>query len=316
VSTLWLVATPIGNMADLAPRAVEILSSVALVCCEDSRRTGLLLQRAGVRAARLAVCNEHTERSCTADVLAVLDGGGDVAVVSDAGSPGISDPGESMVRAVLDGGHAVSAVPGPTAAIMALTTSGLPAGRFVFEGFLPRKGRERSARLAEIAAERRTTVLYEAPHRVARTIDDLRAACGDDRAVVVARELTKLHEEVLRGRLGDIDLGAPRGEYVLVLAGAAEPATATDDVVTAQLRAALAAGASTRDAADEVSARTGRRRREVYDLALALDHAEPAAPAQPETIENGNGPAAGRADVPGDAPRDGSADGPADRAGR
>jgi 16S rRNA (cytidine1402-2'-O)-methyltransferase len=287
MSTLWLVATPIGNMADLPPRAVDTLSSVALVCCEDTRRTGLLLQRAGVRASRLAVCNEHTEAACADEVVAVLGAGGDVAVVSDAGTPGVSDPGERLVRAAIEHGHTVSAVPGPTAAIVALTVSGLPAGRFAFEGFLPRKGRERATRLAEIAAERRTTVIYEAPHRARRTIDDLRAACGDDRSIVVARELTKLHEEVVRGRLGEIDLGEPRGEYVFVLAGAPPPDAADDAEVVAQLRAALAGGASTRDAAGHVAARTGRRRREVYDLALSLDRSDGRSPDERSPDERG-----------------------------
>jgi 16S rRNA (cytidine1402-2'-O)-methyltransferase len=270
MSTLWLVATPIGNMDDLTPRAIHTLGTVALVCCEDTRRTGLLLQRSGVRANRLAVCNEHTEGRCADDVLAVLDAGDDVALVSDAGSPGVSDPGERLVRSCLDRGHTVSAIPGPTAAIMALTISGLPTGRFVFEGFLPRKGRERAERLDEIGHERRTTVLYEAPHRVQRTLDDLRSACGADRMVVVARELTKLHEETIRGRLGDIDVGEPRGEYVLVVDGAPEPPPATDADVEAELRAELASGASRRDAATVVAQRTGRRKREVYELARSI----------------------------------------------
>lgn len=270
MSTLWLVATPIGNMGDLSPRAVETLATAELVCCEDTRRTGLLLQRAGVRARRLAVCNEHTETTCATEVVRVLDGGADVAVVSDAGSPGISDPGERLVATVLEHGHTVSVVPGPTAAIAALTISGLPTDRFVFEGFLPRKGRERTARLAEIARERRTTVVYEAPHRIVRTLGDLRDACHDDRTIVVTRELTKLHEETIHATLTDVDVGEPRGEYVLVLAGAPAPAGATDAEVRDLLAAELADGATTRDAATTVAERTARRRREVYELALAL----------------------------------------------
>ena len=272
MACLWLVATPIGNLDDLAPRAIEILSTVGLVCCEDTRRTGRLLQHAGIRAERLTVCNEHTEASCTDDALDVLAAGRDVAVVSDAGTPGISDPGTRLVAAAVSAGHRVSAVPGPSAAIMALTISGLPTDRFCFEGFLPRKGVERSRRLAEIATERRTTVLYEAPHRIERTIADLREACGDDRMVVVARELTKLYEEVLRGPLGGIELGGGRGEYVVVLAGAADAGPADDDVVRAALRRALGAGERTRDAATAVARQTGRRRREVYDLAVELAH--------------------------------------------
>lgn len=271
MSTLWLIATPIGNLGDLAPRAVEVLAIAELVCCEDTRRTGLLLQRSGIRANRLAVCNEHTEHDRIDDVLQVLDGGGDVAIVSDAGTPGISDPGERLVRAVAVTPHTVSAVPGPTAAVMALTISGLDASRFTFEGFIPRKGRERTSRLSEIASEPRTVVLYEAPHRARRTLDDLRDVCGPDRSVVVTRELTKLHEEVVRGTLGDIDIGEPRGEYVFVVAGKpTESSPADDPAVIAALTDALNDGASTRDAAAEVSAATGRSKRDVYELALGL----------------------------------------------
>lgn len=272
MSTLWLVATPIGNLGDLSPRAVDVLAHVGLICCEDTRRTGLLLQHAGVRADRLAVCNDHTEVARVADALDVLGGGRDVAIVSDAGTPGISDPGERIVRAAIDAGYDVSAVPGPSAAIMALTISGLAAERFVFEGFIPRKGSDRAARLAEIAAERRTTVIYEAPHRVLRTLDDLRDVCGDDRVVVVTRELTKLYEEVVRGPLGTIDIGGPRGEYVLVLDGAPiDDRPITDDDVRNALRDEIAAGSSTRDAAAVVAKDVGRPKREVYALALGLD---------------------------------------------
>ena len=272
MSTLWLVATPIGNLGDLSPRAVDVLAHVGLICCEDTRRTGLLLQHAGVRAGRLEVCNDHTEVARVADALDVLGGGRDVAIVSDAGTPGISDPGARIVRAAIDAGYDVSAVPGPSAAIMALTISGLAAERFVFEGFIPRKGSERAARLAEIAAERRTTVIYEAPHRVLRTLDDLRDVCGDDRVVVVTRELTKLYEEVVRGPLGTIDIGGPRGEYVLVLDGAPiDDRPITDDDVRNALRGEIAAGSSTRDAAAVVAKDVGRPKREVYALALGLD---------------------------------------------
>jgi len=271
MSTLWLVATPIGNLADLAPRAVDVLSHVGLICAEDTRRTGLLLQHAGIRAERMAVCNDHTEVDRIDDVLRVLGGGRDAAIVSDAGTPGISDPGTRVVRAVIDAGYNVSAVPGPSAAIMALTISGLATDRFVFEGFLPRKGVERATRMAEIVDEHRTIVLYEAPHRALRTLADLRQACGDDRMIVVTRELTKLHEEVVRGRLGDIDIGGPRGEYVFVLEGApVDDEPVDDDTVRVALRDELEAGSSTRDAAAVVAKRVGRPKRDVYELAIAL----------------------------------------------
>lgn len=269
--TLHLVATPIGNLGDLSPRAVDTLAAAALVCCEDTRRTGRLLQHAGIRAARLAVCNEHTEASRIADVLEVLGDGDDVALVSDAGTPGISDPGERLVRAVLDAGFDVSAVPGPAAAVTALVVSGLSTGRYVFEGFLPRSGRDRSQRIAEIAAERRTTVIYEAPHRIVRTIADLTEACGDDRPVAVARELTKRFEEVQRGTLGSIAVGEPRGEYVVVLGGApVDDAPPDDDAIRAALRERLGAGTTTRDAVAEVTRELAVPKRQVYALATTL----------------------------------------------
>lgn len=271
MSTLWLVSTPIGNLGDLTPRAVEVLDAADLVCCEDTRRTGILLQHAGIRATRTAVANEHTEFDRIAEVLDVLGAGGDVAVVSDAGSPGISDPGERLVRAAIDAGHDVSATPGPTAAMTALTISGLPTARFVFEGFLPRKGRDRAQRLAEIADESRTIVLYESPHRISRTIDDLREVCDPDRPIAVARELTKLHEEVVRGTVGEIDIDEPRGEYVVVLGGLTRPdEPVDDDTIREALRARLSHGTSVRDASAAVSKELGRPKREVYALALAL----------------------------------------------
>ena len=269
---LVLVATPIGNLGDLSPRAVEALATAALVCCEDTRRTGRLLQHAGVRAQRLAVANDHTELARINEVLDVLSAGGDVAVVTDAGTPGVSDPGERLVRAAIDAGFDVTAVPGPAAVVMAVTVSGLPTARFVFEGFLPRSGRERGERIAEIAAERRTSVLYEAPHRIQRTLADLRAACGDDRPVAVCRELTKLYEEVVRGTLGDISIDEPRGEYVVVLAGVpAAVAPIDDDAIRAALRSEITAGSSKKDAVAAVSKRLGAARKTVYALAVTLD---------------------------------------------
>lgn len=268
---LVLVGTPIGNLGDLAPRAVEALAAADLVCCEDTRRTGRLLQHAGVRAAALRVVNDHTEAAAVADVVDRLGRGEVVAVVSDAGMPGISDPGEQLVAAAVAAGAVVEVVPGPSAAITGLVASGLPAGRFAFEGFLPRKGSGRTERIAEVAGERRTVVLYEAPHRVARTLADLAAACGGERRVVLARELTKLHEETWRGTLAEAvaHVGAvePRGEYVVVLDGAPAPAAVTDAEVRDALAAARAGGATTRDAVAEVVARLGVAKRRAYDLA-------------------------------------------------
>jgi 16S rRNA (cytidine1402-2'-O)-methyltransferase len=268
---LVLVGTPIGNLGDLPPRAAEELARADVVACEDTRRTGRLLAHIGVRAPKLVVVNDHTEAGVVHDVLARLDRGERVALVSDAGMPGISDPGERLVAAASSAGHRVEVVPGPSAAITALVTSGLPAGRFVFEGFLPRKGSGRTERLTAVAAERRTVVLYEAPHRVARTLADLVEVCGPTRRVVLARELTKLHEELWRGSLAAAVAWCaekePRGEHVLVLDGAPEPVAATDDDVRAAVAAARGRGASTRDAVDEVAASLGLPKRRVYALA-------------------------------------------------
>jgi len=266
-----LVGTPIGNLNDLSPRAVEALGAADVVCCEDTRRTGRLLQHIGVRAPSLRVVNDHTEEAAVADVVACLDRGEVVAVVSDAGMPGISDPGERLVAAAVAHGYGVEVVPGPSAVITALVASGLPAGRFVFEGFLPRKGSGRTARLAAVAVEPRTVVLYEAPHRVARTLSDLATACGAARRVALARELTKLHEEHWRGSLGDavahVAAVEPRGEYVLVIDGAPAPDEVTDTVIAAALADAKSMGATTRDAVAEVAAALGVAKRRVYDLA-------------------------------------------------
>lgn len=274
MGTLVLVATPIGNLGDLSPRAIEVLGSAALVCCEDTRRSGRLFQHAGITTPRLRRVDEHTEHTSTLDVLDVLRSGATVALVTDAGTPGISDPGHRMVRAAIDDGHTVSAIPGPTAFVMALVISGLPCERFVFEGFLPRSGAERKQRVQTVLAEQRTVVLYEAPHRVRRTVDDLAAGCNPNRRVAICRELTKMHETVWRGTMeGAADhlaASEPLGEYVLVLEGAAPEPPADDAAVLDMLRRALAAGNTKRDAAAEVARITGRSRREVYDLTLAL----------------------------------------------
>lgn len=269
-----LVGTPIGNLGDLSPRAVEALSAADAICCEDTRRTGRLLQHAGVGRRPLVVVNDHTEVGAIAGVLERLAAGERVAVVTDAGMPGISDPGERLVRAAVDAGHAIEVVPGPSAAVTALVTSGLPTGRYAFEGFLARKGSGRTARLVELATERRTVVLYEAPHRLARTLADLRDACGPDRQVAVARELTKLHEEMWRGSLVEacawVAEREPRGEIVVVLAGAPVPAEADDDDVSAAVQARLDAGDSPRDAASAVATTLGVPKRRAYEAAVRL----------------------------------------------
>jgi len=268
---LVLVATPIGNMGDLSPRARDELVRADVVACEDTRRTGRLLELAGIGRRPLLVINDHTEASRVRDVVERVARGERVAVVTDAGMPGISDPGERLVRAVAAAGHPVEVVPGPSAVVSALVVSGMPAGRFVFEGFLPRKGSGRAGRLDALSTEPRTVVLYEAPHRLASTLADLARACGGARRVALVRELTKLHEEVWRGTLIDaiahVDLVEPRGEHVVVLEGAPEAPSADDATIVGALEQERAAGSSTKDAVATVASALGVPKRRVYDLA-------------------------------------------------
>ena len=270
---LVLVGTPIGNLGDLSPRAVEALRDADLVVCEDTRHTGRLLQAAGVTARKLLAAHDHNEASQIGTVLERLRAGETVAIVTDAGMPGISDPGERMVRAAADAGTEIVVVPGPSAAVAGLVLSGLPTGRFVFEGFLPRTGSTRAERLEALADERRTIVLYEAPHRVARTLADLAAVMGRERRVALARELTKLHEEVWRGTLdaaiAHVADVPPRGEHVLVVDGAPPAEPASDAELSTAVARLLAEGVSTRDAVAEVASSFDVSKRRVYALATA-----------------------------------------------
>lgn len=271
---LILVATPIGNLGDLPPRAAAALAEADCICCEDTRRTGRLLQLVGItRTGSLLRVDDHTEADRIDQVLDRLRRGEKVVVVTDAGTPGIADPGERLVRAAAEAGLPIEIVPGPSAAVTALVVSGLPTGRFVFEGFLPRKGAARAERLQELAGERRTIVLYEAPHRAARTLADLAAALGGERRVAVGRELTKLHEEVRRSTLAEAAEWAaakdPIGELVLVVDGAPEPAAATDADIEVAVAAALADGLSPRDAAARVATDLRVAKRTAYAVAVA-----------------------------------------------
>ena len=273
--SLVVVGTPIGNLGDLSPRAIAALAAADVVYCEDTRHSRKLLTHAGVTGASLRSLHEHNEDDRTVDVVASVADGRTVALVTDAGMPGVSDPGARVVRAVADAGLVVTVVPGPSAVLTALVGSGLGTDRFSFEGFLPRSGKERRTALAELAVEGRTTVLFEAPGRVAATLADLEAACGPTRRVAVARELTKLHEEFWRGTLEEAaawaDERSLRGEVVLVLEGApeAEPVVTGDEVLLAALAERLGEGERTRGAVDEVAAAFGVPRRRVYELALA-----------------------------------------------
>jgi 16S rRNA (cytidine1402-2'-O)-methyltransferase len=248
-----------------------------VVAAEDTRRTRALLSAAGVPAAgRLVALHAHNEAEVAARLAKRLAGGDRVAYVTDAGMPGISDPGERLVRAALDAGAGIEVVPGPSAALAALVVSGLPTGRFAFEGFLPRKpASARVARLRALAAEDRTVVIYESPRRLLATLSDLAGTCGPDRPVAVARELTKVFETVWRGTLGEAIAGPggpePRGEQVIVLGPRGQEADVPADVdVEAALTAELDSGASVRDAASAVAGRLAISRRRAYELATRL----------------------------------------------
>ncbi|MES5814266.1 16S rRNA (cytidine(1402)-2'-O)-methyltransferase [Pseudoxanthomonas sp. Soil82] len=230
-ATLHVVATPIGNLGDLSPRAQQVLREVAAVCAEDTRRSGQLLAHFGIGTPLLAL-HEHNEQQLAERLVARLLGGEALALVSDAGTPLVSDPGYRLVRAARAAGVKVSPVPGPSALVAALSVAGLPSDRFTFEGFLPAKASARRERLAALAGEPRTLVFYESSHRIEESLADLRAAFGDDRPAVLARELTKLFETVLDGTLADLharvaaDADQRKGEFVLVVQGVGEDADA------------------------------------------------------------------------------------------
>ena len=230
-ATLHVVATPIGNLGDLSPRAQQVLREVDAVCAEDTRRSGQLLAHFGIGTPLLAL-HEHNEQQLAERLVARLLAGESLALVSDAGTPLVSDPGYRLVRAARAAGVKVSPVPGPSALVAALSVAGLPSDRFTFEGFLPAKASARRERLAALAGEPRTLVFYESSHRIEESLADLRAAFGDDRPAVLARELTKLFETVLDGTLADLharvaaDADQRKGEFVLVVQGVGEDADA------------------------------------------------------------------------------------------
>lgn len=266
--SLSIVATPIGNLGDLTPRAADALRTADLVLAEDTRHTGRLLAHVGSVAPQRSL-HEHNERGRVDDVVARIREGAHVALVTDAGTPLVSDPGLVLVRACIAADLPVIPLPGPSAVLAAVVASGLATDRMAFDGFLPRKGRARGARLAQLAEEPRTVVLFLSPHRADDDLADLAEACGEDRPAALCRELTKLHEEVRRGTLGDLRdsvEGGVRGELTLVIAGAPEPEPVEVDegARVREVDALVAAGRSTRDAVDEVAARSGMRRRDLY----------------------------------------------------
>ena len=270
---LVLCGTPIGNLEDMSPRAVRALREADVVACEDTRRTKKLLTHHGISARELVVYNEQTERRRSRELLARVEGGERVVLVSDAGMPGLSDPGYRLVRACADAGVTVTAVPGPSAPVTALSVSGLPPGRFVFEGFLPRRSGDRRRRIEELKKETRTLVFFESPHRIVECLRDLDATLGD-RPAVLARELTKLHEEIRRGTLSEqaagVDAEPPRGEMVVVVGGAVgsgrEPVP--PEVLAGRARALMESGIDRKEALSRVAKEAGVPRREVFDSLL------------------------------------------------
>lgn len=274
---LYLVGTPIGNLGDLTPRARQVLAGVQRLACEDTRRSGLLLHQLGLRdreagsGPRLVSFHQHNQASRIPELLAALEAGEAVAVISDAGLPGISDPGEALVAAARQRGLPVICVPGPSAVTTALVSSGLPSGRFCFEGFLPPRSQQRRQRLRELAGDERTLVLFEAPHRLLDLLEDLLAELGD-RPLRVARELTKRHEEqvgpTVSAALEHFRQRPPQGECTLVLGGAPAAAAPSWDEASLrrELEALIATGLSNKDAARTLAERSGHSRRELYAL--------------------------------------------------
>jgi 16S rRNA (cytidine1402-2'-O)-methyltransferase len=270
MGTLYLVATPIGNLEDISLRALRILREASLIAAEDTRQTRKLLDRYGIQKA-LVSYHEHNKVSRGAEIMDALTRG-DVALVSDAGTPGLSDPGYELVRSAIAAGFRVSPIPGPSAPIAALVASGLPADAFIFLGYLPRRSADRLRLLEILSRERRSLVAFEAPHRLRRSLDDLIATFGGNRSAVVCRELTKVHEEILRDTLAGIrqhfEDVEPRGEFTLVIAGAPAEKIWELEQVRSALANHLDSGMSPTQAARIVAAQAGWSRREVYRLAV------------------------------------------------
>ncbi|MFP5224887.1 MAG: 16S rRNA (cytidine(1402)-2'-O)-methyltransferase [Actinomycetota bacterium] len=271
---LIVVATPIGNLDDLSPRAVSALRSARRIACEDTRVTRKLLTRAPTDA-KLVAYHAHSPRSVTERLLKAIEAGETVVLVTDAGMPGVSDPGQGLIDQARSHDLRVEVIPGPSAALTALVSSGLPTARFCVEGFLPQTGKARRRRLAKLADEDRTMVFFEAPHRVRSMLEDARDAFGEDRRVALCRELTKVHEEVVRSTIaGLLELLSepPKGECTLVIEGRGDAVIAEpdDEQIKNAVLERIGEGASTRDAVAGVVAATGVAKRRVYDLARDL----------------------------------------------
>ncbi|KJL49182.1 Ribosomal RNA small subunit methyltransferase I [Microbacterium hydrocarbonoxydans] len=266
-----LAATPIGNLGDASRRLIEVLENADVVVAEDTRTTGRLLQALKIEnRPRLIALHDHNEKQKSAE-LAALALESDVVVVSDAGMPAISDPGYGLVAEAVAQGVTVTAIPGPSAVLMALAISGLPTDRFTFEGFLPRKPGERRSTLRALAAEPRTMVFFESPSRLAASLADMGAAFGDERRIAVCRELTKFYEEVRRGDAAELAAWAAdgvKGEIVVVVEGAPARAASAEDALS-QVQALVASGIRLKEAAAEVAGLTGLSSRDLYQAALA-----------------------------------------------
>ncbi|MGD9841901.1 MAG: 16S rRNA (cytidine(1402)-2'-O)-methyltransferase [Steroidobacteraceae bacterium] len=273
--TLYVVATPIGNLDDLSARARQILGSVQLIAAEDTRHSGKLLQLIGCQTPMLSL-HEHNEQQRTGELLQRLRSGMDIALISDAGTPLISDPGYSLVSELTQQGIRVVPIPGACAAIAALSVAGLPTARFVFEGFLPAKSSKRRERLRELLSETRTLVFYEAPHRCAETLADMQAVLGEARRIAVCRELTKLYETCYYGNVAELaqraeqDTDMSRGEIVLVVEGAAEVAGEQTSVDAERLLSALLEELPASQAAKITAKLTGVERATLYERAVSL----------------------------------------------
>lgn len=274
MAILYIVSTPIGNLADMTHRAVATLGTVRRVLAEDTRRTAILLKHYGI-STPLYSAHEHNEAARCEQILSWLGEGEDLAIVSDAGTPLLSDPGARIVQAVLGAGYDVVPIPGASALLAALVASGIEPEPFTFFGFLPRSGRERRERIGAISSLPHTVVLYEAPGRLAKLLEELTGRCGATRRVAVGREITKLHETFVRGTLGDVLAyyreQRVRGEVVVVIAGAPEPETADGEQAAAALaRQLLADGASPRDAAKQIARTLKVPRNRAYELTLSV----------------------------------------------
>jgi 16S rRNA (cytidine1402-2'-O)-methyltransferase len=274
--TLYLVGTPIGNLGDMTVRGLEVLRSVDTIAAEDTRHTGKLLHHFQIDTPQISY-HEHNEQQRIPELIDKLQAGKSIALVTDAGMPGISDPGYQLVAACVVAEIQVIPIPGVTAAITALSASGLPTDRFVFEGFLPAKGEPRRERLRSLPGESRTMIFYESPHRLRQTLGDFADTFGGERQIVLARELTKLHEEFWRGTVANAIAHythtEPQGEYTIVLAGAiAVKPTLSDAAIREELIHLLAQGMSRSQASRHLAEQTNLSRRHVYQLALAIDH--------------------------------------------